>query len=577
MNRIRPLQVIEGKDGKWIFDLGQNISGWANIRVNEPAGTRITLRFAEILSPDGKDLDVSTAGTDATGVEQTSIYICKGGGWETWEPRFSYHGFRYVEVGGLNHEPPVEMLEGVHVRSFVESRGSFNCSNELLNRIYRTSLWTIEDNLHSVPEDCPHREKCAWLGDAHCMAETSIYNFDMPQFWTKFMYDIETVLGRGGETSEGLKATPGIPCNIAVGRRLCQEARPDWGAAIVLIPWYLYLYYEDTDVIAHHYEHMKRFVDYVDGMAKAGIVYQGYGDWCPPDGGTRMECPVELSSTAYHYKTLMIMERFATIMGRTDDVGRFWAASQRTKDAFNRKFLDKNAMSYGSQTANAVALRFGLAPEGNDTEVGKALASEVVDRHQGHFWTGIHGSRPLFTMLCDSGFENVAYEAMTKADFPGFAFALSLGFTTWPEIFANSTDGRPVPNGSFNHSMQSGFAAWFHEGLGGIRPMSDIPGFKQIRLKPYGFMQIASAEAWHMSMYGQIFSSWKNSDDRFEWTISIPPNTTAVVYVPAKDVEKVEENGASARQSPGVKSLRYENKRAVYEVDSGNYVFKTRL
>lgn len=576
MNFLVPKKVLAGNEGKWIFDLGRNIAGWVKIRVNEPAGTQVTLRFAEILTPDGKGLDVSTLGTSVTGLDQMCVYICRGGGWEIWEPRFAYHGFRYVEVGGLTRKPPADMMEGVHVRTSVEPRGDFICSDDVLNRVYKTSLWTIEDNLHSVPENCPHREKSAWLGDVHAVSETCIYNFDMAQFLSKFMGDVDTVLGRGGQTYEEKAATPGIPCNVAVGRRLGQEARPDWGAAIVLVPWYLYLYYEDTDVIAAQYGNMKRFVDYVDSLARENIVYQGYGDWCPPGGNKGMECPVELSSTAYHYRTLVIMERFASILGKTDDSGRFWAAAEKTKKAFNDKFLDKQKMSYGGQTANVLALRFGMVPEGMEKEIGRALADNIASR-QGHSWTGIHGSRSIYTILCDQGFDDVAYGAITKTNFPSYAYALSQGFTTWPEILADSPDGRPVANGSFNHPMQSGFAAWFHEGLAGIRPMDDVPGFKRIQLKPYGFRQIVAAKAWHNSMYGQIYSSWTNTNGRFEWTVGVPPNTTAVAYVPVGNEPQVEENGVPAGQSPGIKFLRHGDGRAVYEIDSGWYEFKSRL
>jgi alpha-L-rhamnosidase len=574
---IRPKQVIKTGERKWIFDMGRNMAGWARIRPNEQPGTRLTLRFAEVLAPDGRSLDCSTTGTEATGFEQTCVYICKGNGAEAWEPRFTYHGFRYVEVSGFTQEPAEDTLEGVHVRSAVDSCGIFGSSSDLLNRIYRTSLWTIENNIHGIPEDCPHREKCAWLGDAHAMAETSIFNFNMAQFWTKFMCDIETVLGRGGETYEHVKATIGIPCNIAVGRRLCQEARPDWGAAIILVPWYLYLYYGDTGVLTHHYDHMKLFADYVEEMARDHIVYQGYGDWCPPGGNAGMECPVELTSTAFHYGTLMIMKQIAEVLNKGGDAAYFAGLSEDTKKAFMAKFLRQDGMNYGSQTANAVALRFGLVPDGKAPEVASALAAEVTAKHGGHSWVGIHGGRPLYTMLSDYGFDSVACEALMKPGFPGYAYALSLGFTTWPEVLRSSDTGKPVPQGSFNHPMQSGFAAWFHEGAGGIRPVADRPGFKHIELRPSGFRQIESVEAMHRSMYGDVLSRWKCTGNVFEWLVAVPPNTTATVYVPAKDARQVDESGGPARDSRGVRFVRYENGRAVYNIESGSYSFKSQL
>lgn len=544
-------RMLKGVDGKWIVDLGQNIAGWPRIKVNAPAGTQLTMRCAEILTADEKQLDLATIGVHATGLEQMDVYVCKGGGTEIWEPRFTYHGFRYVEVDGLPGKPVLDFLEGVLVRTDVADHGSFECSDETLNEIYRTSLWTIEDNMHSTMEDCPHREKCAWLGDAHAVGETSIFNYDMAQFWTKFVDDIETVLGQGGITYWKQKATPGIPCNIAVGRRLCQEARPDWGSAYVLLPWYLYTYYGDTDVFTRHYDHLKRWIDYVKTLREDGIVIRGYGDWCPPGGNSGMEAEVPLTSTAFFYSTLTIMAEFAEQLDLDDDVRYFQSLEKETRSAFNKMFFDEQAGGYGSQTADAVALRFGLVPDGQEGRVAASLRSGVVEQHNGHAFAGIHGARPLYTQLCEYGFEDVAIRAMKKETFPSYAHALSLGLTTWPELLDKTVHKPGTAGRSLNHPMQSGFAAWFHESIGGIRPAA--PGFKKIELKPHGYTQLAWAKAEHESPYGMIKSHWQVEDGVFSWQIVIPPNTTAIAHVPTA------------------------NGRELHELGSGSYEFKSNL
>ena len=541
LTTLKPQRVFAGATGIWIFDLGQNIAGWARIKVKAPAETQLTLQFAEILTPDGKSLDFDTTGVFATGLTQMDIYVCRGGGVETWEPRFTYHGFRYVAVAGLPSSPGPNFLEGVLVRSDVPRAGAFACSDETLNRIYRTSIWTIEDNLHSTSEDCPHREKCGWLGDAHSVAETDSFNFDMAQFWTKFVDDIGTVLGRGGTTYWGQKATPGIPCNIAVGRRLCQEARPDWGAAYVLLPWYLYEYYGDSDVFARHYERLKLWIAYVKGLRENGIVVRGYGDWCPPGGNDNMECRPPLTSTALFYGTLRIMERFARQLGKVDDAAGFAELAEATKAAFNREFFEARIHGYGSQTADAVALRFALFPDGQRDGVAHSLVNEVVDKHNGHAFVGIHGGRPLYTELCAQGRDEIAIAAMKQPTWPSFAYVLAHGFTTWPEQFDEVKPGERIAGRSLNHPMQSGFAAWFHESVGGIRPAA--PGFKRIELQPHGYWQIAWAEAEHDSPYGWIQSRWHNEHGVFEWKIAVPPNTTAVVFVPARDADMLPKAG----------------------------------
>jgi alpha-L-rhamnosidase len=575
LEEIPPRRVWSGENGKWIFDLGQNIAGWARIHLRAPAGTQIKLQFAERLAPNKQALDFTTTGVSATGLIQTDVYVCKGGGTETWEPRFTYHGFRYVSVEGLPEKPGQDFLTGVLAHTDVVRNGTFECADETLNRIYQTSLWTIEDNLHGTAEDCPHREKCGWLGDAHADAETEIYNFDMAMFWTKFVDDIQTVLGRGGRTYWGQKATPGIPCNIAVGRRLCEEARPDWGAAYVLLPWYLYNYYDDTEVFTRHYPHLKDWIEYVKSLREDGIVTRGYGDWCPPGGNSNMECPVPLTSTAYFYGTLRIMQQFAGVLGKTSDAADFSRLADETKTAFNLKFFNTSTHGYGSQTADAVVLRFDLAPDGQAAAVAAALAKEISVRHGGHAFVGIHGGRPLFTQLCNYGKDDVAIAAMKQGTWPSYAYALAHGATTWPEQFNEMKIANPLGDFSLNHPMQSGFAAWFHESVAGIRPAA--PGFKKIEMIPHGFNQIAWAKAEHESPYGTIVSDWQNQHGNFAWKISIPANSSATVYIPTQDAGSVTENGHPIEKSPGVKLLRFENGQAVFEVASGNYHFRSRL
>lgn len=578
IRRIRALpvqRVIKAGNGRWILDFGQNLAGWVRLRVQEKPGTAVRLRLAEVLSPDGKHLDTATTGIGATGVEQQQIYITKGRKSETWEPRFAYHGFRFAEVTGVSKPPQPQDFTAVQVRTAVEPRGTFRSADALLNRIYRTSLWTIEDNLHGTAEDCPHREKCGWLGDAQAMAETAIYNFDMAQFWTKFVDDIATVLGRGELTYWGQKATPGIACSIAVGRRLCGEAQPDWGAAYVLLPWYLYVYYGDTDVFTRHYEHLQRWIAYVGGLTEDHIVVHGFGDWYPPGGNTNMECPVPFTSTAYYYGTLRIMEHIASLLRKINDQAAFAREADIVKAALLKKFFDPLTHSYGSQTANAVALRFGLFPDGQDKEVARALARAVTEQHQGHAFVGIHGGRPLYSTLSSYGFDDVVFNMLRQTDWPSFAFLFAHGFTTWPEIVHKFERGKPFGADSLNHPMHSGFAVWFHDSVGGIRPAS--PGFKQIELTPHGMRQLAWAETDFDSLYGPIRSHWRTHGDLFTWNIAVPVNTTATVKIPTRDADTVTEGNQPARRARGVQFLRFEDDRAVYAVGSGTYRFHSRL
>ncbi|MGC8552967.1 MAG: family 78 glycoside hydrolase catalytic domain [Phycisphaerae bacterium] len=576
---IKPKRIIASSGGKWIVDLGQNFAGCVRLTLNEPAGTQITLRMAEILAPGGTEIDPSTTGVYATGVVQTEIYVCKGGG-EQWRPRFTYHGFRFVEVAGLKRKPAPSFMQGIQLRTAAEKRGDFVCSDPLLNRIYRTSLWTLASNMHSITEDCPQREKCAWMGDMEIYGQAAIYNYHLAPLFNKLADDMDTTLGRGGITPWQKPASPGLPCNIAAGRRLCDQANPDWGAALVALPWFIYLYYGDASTLGRQYPHMKRWVRYVASaeVSKNGIVQYGFGDWCPPGiGGANPKCPVPLTSTALQYASLTIMTKTAAMLGHSDDEKWFRRQAAIVKAAFHKTFYQPHTNGYGSQTANAVALRFDLVPDKHKSAVAAALADEIKAQHN-HADTGILGSRPLYTLLNDHGYDELTYRMMKKIDYPSYGYMLSRGDTTWPEVQYNTPLNQPQINCSYNHGMQSGFAAWFHESIAGIRPLEASPGFKQIVMRPHNFRQLTSVSAYHQSMYGTIKSEWRRKGSHFHWNIALPPNTTAQVAIPARDLNLVRE-GAKAinAQRPHIRFLKWEGNHAIFAVASGAYKFSSVL
>lgn len=572
---LRPVGVTQVGESRWVVDFGQNLGGWVRLVAREPEGTEIRMRFAELLDAEDRELDTQSTGVFATGVEQMDVVICRDG--ETvWEPRFTYHGFRYCEISGVSTPPTADSMEAWLVRTDVPRVGLFECSDPLLNRIHSTSMWTIEDNLHSTAEDCPHRERCGWLGDAHAMGETTIFNFGMGSFWTKFVDDIETVHGRGGVTYTGRTAQPGIPCNIAVGKRLCQEARPDWGAACTLLPWYLYVYYGDTELAARHYPNMVRWVDYVGALTTNGVVSEGYGDWCPPGGNDRMDCPFELTSTAFYYASLRHVEAFARMLGRPAEAAGFARRAESTRAAFLKWFLASDAVDFGSQTANSTALRFGLFPEGKGMDLAASLAARIK-ANGGHHHTGIHGARWLYSGLSDWGFDAAAFDTMTIRGYPGYADLLDRGCTTWPEAEYSREDDDNWRQRSHNHPMQAGFAAWFHEGVAGIRPDPERPGFGGLILRPAAVRSLEWVKAGHRSLRGPITSEWRRAGDAFEWRVRLPPNTTARVMVPAKSADAVREGGRPLADSPDVRMTSFSGGWLHAVIGSGEYQFESPL
>jgi alpha-L-rhamnosidase len=358
---------------------------------------------------------------------------------------------------------------------------------------------------------------------------------------------------------------------------VCQEARVDWGAAIVLIPYYLYLYEGDIRVFKDFYPHMKDFITYVIKYEdKNGIIQNGYGDWCPPRGNDKMECPPELTSTAFFYGVLAILNNMAAILGDHDYAAWCWQKMITVKNNFNKTYLTRikgtDYWTYGSQTGIVIAYRMGLIPDEKLASVKEGLLYDIKELHQGHISTGIHGQR-IYSVLCDMGKDEVAYSILTIPSFPSLAYTISSGQTTWPETPFEYKDRSRKWEGSFNHPMNSGFAVFFHDHLGGIRPLQDAPGFKHFEVRPHLLDQLRWASTDFVSPYGRIVSNWKTNNNKFTIEVMVPCNTTASVYVPSKNPETISEGNKSLSQIRGIRSFTYKDGFTILELGSGNYHF----
>ena len=532
---VKPVAVLLAENGEWILDMGQNMTGWLQIRVSEGSGRQIGMRFAEVLMPGGKAIDPASTGVFATHCEQTDLYICKGGGVETWEPRFTYHGFRYVQIRGLSKKPDLNDFTGWLVHTDVQRIGTFVCSDAMINKFYNISMWTIEDNLLGILTDCPHRERCGWMGDAEAVCEAASYNFDLTRFWPKVSGDMATVLGANPPRKNvGLPADPRAPCNVSVGKRLCGQARPDWGAATVLVPWNDFLFYGDLQMVKTAWPMMQGWMAFLDQFAvKNGIIAEGYGDWCPPGSTEPIDTPVSLTSTALYYQSLEAMRQMALALGKTAEADLYAARAATIKKAFIQRFYRPAEHDFGSQTGTAMALHLGLIPDGEEAQVADSLVALIMQKAGGHYSTGIFGHRPLYTVLNDSGHADVTRHLWSITDYPSLGFQTEkYGMTTWPERYFDWHAGERYPNRSLNHPMQSGFAAVFHESLGGIRPDPAGPGFKHFFLKPCFLPGLEWAKAEHRSPCGLISSHWKREGNSLVWEVTVPPGSTARVQLP---------------------------------------------
>ena len=542
IKRIYPEDIKSDAKGNFIIDFGQNFTGWVELQISGKKGQEITMRFAEELDING-NLDPESTGEKYTGVVQTSKYICKGEGIEKWEPRFTYHGFRYVKVSGLDRIDEKNLI-GIVIYSSFKKIGSFNCSEENINKLHDLADWTLIGNTQGIPTDCPHRERCGWTGDAHALAKSLLYNYDAKKFLTKYMFDMrssgrekrkELFFGKSFYEITSKMKPAGIPTMIVPGKRTSGAATPDWGTAMVQIPWYLYLFSGEIEILKEFYNDMKVWVNYVHQMNVDGIIYNGLGDWCPPGAIMGEECPVSLSSTAFHILDVLILSKVAGILNKNSDEKFFSDIFDDLKIKFNENFFDSINSTYGSQTGNSLALDIGLVPDGLKSKVAYSISKNIKEKHDNFLSTGIFGIGRIFKALCENGQEEQAYKLLSKKNGKSFANMWEHfdATTLWEILPVNKNDDLELLNDrSHSHPMQSGYDSWFYSGIAGICPNEEKPGFKKITFKPYLTKFLKEVNASFESPNGLILSQWQSKKNSFKWKIQIPYGSTGDVWLP---------------------------------------------
>jgi alpha-L-rhamnosidase len=480
-----------------------------------------------------------------------------------------------VEVKGYPGKPGLSSLEGQVVHDDLQTGGEFACSNPLLNRIYRNIVWGVSGNYRSIPTDCPQRdERQGWLGDrsAECKGET--YLFDTAALYAKWLQDMADAQKASGSVSDVCPAYwPIYSDNVT------------WPSSTVIIPGALREQFADEGIIASHYDSAKKWMDYMGGFIRDGIIARdSYGDWCVPPEDPKLihsndpkrKTDKALLATTYFYHDAQLMARYATLLGKAEDARQFTELAEKLKAAFNAKFFRADTGQYdnGSQTSCVLPLAFGLVPEGERGRVFDHLVSKITDETQGHIGTGLIGGQWLMRVLTAGGRADLAYTIASQKTYPSWGYMVEQGATTIWELW-NGDTADPAMN-SGNHVMLVGdLGIWLYENLAGIKPDPEQPGFKHIIMRPEPVGDLQFVKASHRSPYGLIASDWQKQNGVFRWSITVPVNTTAIVYVPAKTAESVTESGKPAAQARGVQFISTEQGRAVFKVGSGQYSFQS--
>jgi alpha-L-rhamnosidase len=558
---LKVMQVFEPADkkqlsnGAWVYDLGQNFSGIPQITVKGNKGDTVRVIPAELLNADG------SANQKGSGSPNWDSYILKGGSNETWQPQFTYYGFRYLQV---QTNATIVAVKGLHTRNSAATAGDFSCSNELFNKTFKLIDWAMKSNMASVFTDCPHREKLGWLEEAHLVGSSLHYNYDIHRLALKCISDM-----RIAQTPEGL-----IPEIAPEFTQFADPFRdsPEWGSNGVILPWYVYQWYGDKQVLADNYEMIKRYLAYLGTKANDHILTQGLGDWYdlgPKGPGLSQQTPKGVTATAIYHYDLNIATKIAFLLGKQQDAEAYQKLAVEVKQAYNKAFFNADTKQYatGSQTANAMSVYMGLVDEKDRAAVVNNIVKDIKDRGNA-LTAGDIGFHYLVSVLDDAGRSDVIFDMNSNANVPGYGYQLAHGATALTESWG------ALPSVSNNHFMLGHLMEWFYTGLAGIRAAEGSIAFNKIEIRPGVVGDVTSAKANYQSTYGVISSNWKKQGGQFKLSVNIPANTTAVVYLPVSETAAISVNGEALKTRKDMLLVGYKDGRAMVAIGSGIYNFE---
>jgi alpha-L-rhamnosidase len=574
IQEIKPVKIFRTPKGNLLVDMGQNMVGWIRLKVSGPKGTVVTLRHAEVLDKFGEFYT-----TNLRVAKCQLTYTLAGTGEEIYEPRFTFMGFRYVEVKGFPGEVTADNITGVVVHSDMPVTGSYESSNKLINQLQHNIQWGQKGNFVDVPTDCPQRdERLGWTGDAQAFSRTAAYNMDVASFFTKWLKDLSADQRPGGEVPNV------IPDVLDKQGSETASTSAGWGDVCVIVPWTMYTVYGDKRLLEVQYPSMKKWVEYIRKKSGDSYIWKNgsiYGDWLfyhppvnnhsEPDGHTEHD----FIATAFYAYSTSLLAAAAKELGKADDEKIYSDLFNKIKQVFINEYITPSGrVGTNSQTSYVLALMFNLLPDNLKDKSAGFLVNDIKSRRN-HLSTGFLGTPYLCHVLSQYGYTDVAYDLLLQESYPSWLYPVKMGATTiwerWDGQKTDSTFQDPGMN-SFNHYAYGAIGDWMYRVSAGIEAKK--PGYKEIIFQPHLTKKLNYSKATFESAYGTISSAWERKEGKIIVSVTIPANTKSTIVLPFSEESKVTESGRALKENPNFSNIRISNNNVMIEAGSGKYIFE---
>ena len=579
---VYPSRIWSTKPNVYVYDLAQNFAGVIRFSCNAPEGTEIVFRYAEMLNAD-QTIDVNSSvtaqikgpgrgGPGAPDVAwQEDRYICKGGGVEIFEPKFTFHGFRYVEVSGLPDKPALNDITGLAMNSDVKDISEFSCSNEMFNKIQKLTEWSMLSNIFSIESDCPAREKYGYGGDMVTVSETYMNNYDMSSFYQKSIRDFANDALASGAMTE---CAPNIGINQSGIERGVGPV--GWTLAHPFLLYQMYKYYGNIEIVKEQYPVLKSLVDYYNERTPDFLILRCIGDHNSVDLR-----PTQVSASSAYYHHVKILAELAKILGKDEDAKKYLELSENIKTAFIGKFVNKETgvVYTGTEGSQTFALYYDLLPSNLKRQAFSQLLDKILLTNKGHLTTGIFSTKMMLNYLSEQGRDDISFQMLTQKEYPGYGYMIANDATTLWENWSLKN------HESQNHPMFGSVSEWFYKSVLGIQQTDNSVAYSDIVIKPSVVGDLTWAKGSYHSVRGKISSSWWKSGEDFHLEVTIPANTKATVYLPVfenalPDIFEgnmpLVKKGEKIENDQAIKILRINSQTAVISIGSGTYSFSVK-